>query len=33
LTPIDRQPGIRPNRDTLYSLGVFDLDAADSDPS
>ena len=27
LTPIDRQAAIRPNRDTLYSLGVFDLDA------
>jgi hypothetical protein len=27
LMPIDRQAAIRPNRDTLYSLGVFDLDA------
>ena len=27
LVPIDRQPATQPNRDTLYSLGVFDLDA------
>src|SRR5262245_37577356 len=27
LVPIDRQTVIRPNRDTLYSSGVFDLDA------
>ena len=27
-TPIDRQTVIRPNRDTLYSLAVFDLNAA-----
>jgi hypothetical protein len=27
LTPIDKQPVIRSNRDTLYSAGVFDLDA------
>jgi hypothetical protein len=27
LTPIDKQLVIRPNRDTLYSAGVFDLDA------
>jgi len=26
--PVDHQPVIRINRDTLYSLGVFDLDAA-----
>jgi hypothetical protein len=26
-TPIDRQPVIRMNRDTLYSLGVFDISA------
>ncbi len=28
LTPIDKQTVIRMNRDTLYSFGVFDLDAA-----
>lgn len=28
LTPIDRQAVIRMNRDTLYSQGVFDLDAS-----
>ncbi|AGA28440.1 DUF1254 domain-containing protein [Singulisphaera acidiphila] len=28
LTPIDQQAVIRMNRDTLYSQGVFDLDAA-----
>jgi hypothetical protein len=28
LMPIDRQTVIRANRDTLYSTGVFDLDAA-----
>jgi len=28
LVPIDRQRIVRPNRDTLYSLAVFDLDAA-----
>ena len=28
LTPIDKQTVIRLNRDTLYSFGVFDLDAA-----
>lgn len=27
LVPIDQQTVIRPNRDTLYSSGVFDLDA------
>src|SRR5262245_17704685 len=27
LMPIDRQPVVRPNRDTLYSTAVFDLDA------
>ena len=27
LAPIDRQPVIRLNRDTLYSAAVFDLDA------
>ena len=27
MTPIDHQSVIRPNRDTLYSPGVFDLDA------
>jgi hypothetical protein len=27
VTPIDKQPVIRSNRDTLYSSGVFDLDA------
>jgi len=27
LAPIDQRGIIRPNRDTLYSLGVFDLDA------
>jgi hypothetical protein len=27
LVPIDKQGGIRPNRDTLYSSGVFDLEA------
>ncbi|WP_232071724.1 DUF1254 domain-containing protein [Paraburkholderia pallida] len=27
VAPIDRQPVVRPNRDTLYSVGVFDLDA------
>jgi hypothetical protein len=27
MTPIDHQAVIRPNRDTLYSPGVFDLDA------
>jgi hypothetical protein len=26
VTPVDRQPVVRPNRDTLYSSGVFDLD-------
>src|ERR1700751_3923116 len=26
-TPIDRQTSVRMNRDTLYSDGVFDLDA------
>ena len=26
--PIDKQTVVRPNRDTLYSTGVFDLDAA-----
>jgi hypothetical protein len=25
--PVDKQPVVRPNRDTLYSSGVFDLDA------
>ena len=28
LTPIDEQTVVRSNRDTLYSIGVFDLDAA-----
>ncbi|MBX9653959.1 DUF1214 domain-containing protein [bacterium] len=28
LTPIDKQTVIRMNRDTLYSFGVFDLDAS-----
>jgi hypothetical protein len=28
LAPIDKQTVIRLNRDTLYSFGVFDLDAA-----
>ena len=28
LAPIDNQAVIRLNRDTLYSFGVFDLDAA-----
>ncbi|SOX52148.1 hypothetical protein MAAFP003_811, partial [Mycobacterium ahvazicum] len=28
LTPLDNQLVVRPNRDTLYSAGVFDLDAA-----
>jgi hypothetical protein len=27
LTPLDKQLVVRPNRDTLYSAGVFDLDA------
>src|SRR5262249_36857507 len=27
VTPIDKQPVIRMNRDTLYSAAVFDLDA------
>ncbi len=27
LTPIDKQLVVRPQRDTLFSLGVFDLDA------
>jgi hypothetical protein len=27
LMPIDKQTVVRPNRDTLYSTGVFDLDA------
>lgn len=27
-TPIDKQDVIRMNRDTLYSMGIFDLDAA-----
>jgi hypothetical protein len=27
LTPMDKQLVIRSNRDTLYSAGVFDLDA------
>jgi hypothetical protein len=27
LIPVDKQPVVRPNRDTLYSSGVFDLDA------
>ena len=27
LTPIDKQLIVRSNRDTLYSMGVFDLDA------
>ncbi len=27
VVPIDNQPVVRPNRDTLYSTGVFDLDA------
>jgi hypothetical protein len=29
LAPIDKQTVIRMNRDTLYSFGVFDLDAGD----
>ncbi|MGZ4582958.1 MAG: DUF1254 domain-containing protein [Mycobacterium sp.] len=28
LTPVDKQMVVRSNRDTLYSAGVFDLDAA-----
>src|SRR5262245_47923146 len=28
LAPIDKQTVIRMNRDTLYSFGVFDLDAS-----
>ena len=28
MTPIDEQPTVRMNRDTLYSIGVFDLEAA-----
>jgi|SRR5690242_21705980 hypothetical protein len=28
LAPVDRRGIIRPNRDTLYSLAVFDFDAA-----
>ncbi len=28
VAPIDNQPVVRPNRDTLYSVGVFDLDAS-----
>src|SRR6266436_8213300 len=28
LTPIDKQLVVRPNRDTLFSVAVFDLDAA-----
>lgn len=27
LTPVEKQPVVRMNRDTLYSTGVFDLDA------
>jgi hypothetical protein len=27
LTPLDKQLVVRPNRDTLYSAGIFDLDA------
>lgn len=27
VVPVDKQPVVRPNRDTLYSSGVFDLDA------
>jgi hypothetical protein len=27
VVPVDNQPAVRPNRDTLYSSGVFDLDA------
>jgi len=27
LMPVERQAVVRPNRDTLYSVGVFDLDA------
>jgi hypothetical protein len=27
VVPVDKQPVVRPNRDTLYSTGVFDLDA------
>jgi hypothetical protein len=26
VVPVDKQPVVRPNRDTLYSSGVFDLD-------
>ena len=29
VVPIDHQTVIRANRDTLYSSGVFDLDAGD----
>ena len=25
--PVDKQPVVRPNRDTLFSTGLFDLDA------
>jgi hypothetical protein len=28
LTPIDKQTVVRPNRDTMYSTGIFDLEAA-----
>jgi para-nitrobenzyl esterase len=28
VTPVERQNGVRMNRDTIYSSGVFDLDAA-----
>lgn len=27
VVPVDKQPVVRPNRDTIYSSGVFDLDA------
>jgi len=27
LFPVDRQTAVRPNRDTIYSSGIFDLDA------
>src|SRR5262245_7061461 len=27
LMPVEKQAVVRPNRDTLYSVGVFDLDA------
>ncbi len=27
VVPVEKQPVVRPNRDTLYSSGVFDLDA------